>query len=89
VLLEYQIWDDIHAGRIEEDCTLLSRFLLISFADLKKWRFYYSVAFPALVPDPPATLVYLKPASEFFSLKEVLNVKTLNFLWAFNVVCLF
>lgn len=65
-----KILADIHAGRIEEDCTLLSRFLLISFADLKKWRFYYSLAFPALVLDPPATLVDLKPASECFSLKE-------------------
>lgn len=56
---------------MEKECALLSRFLVISFADLKKWRFYYSVAFPALVLDPPANVVDLRPASEWLSLKEV------------------
>lgn len=71
IWLNCQIWDDIHNGEIEKECALLSRFLLISFADLKKWRFYYSVAVPALVLNPPATLATLKPASEWFSLEEV------------------
>ncbi|KAL2930902.1 Ubiquitin-like modifier-activating enzyme atg7 [Bienertia sinuspersici] len=69
-----KIWNDIRDGKIEKDCSLLSRFLLTSYADLKKWRFYYSVAFPALVLDPPATLVNLKPASEYFNPEEAESV---------------
>ncbi|PQQ03315.1 ubiquitin-like modifier-activating enzyme atg7 [Prunus yedoensis var. nudiflora] len=40
------------------------------FPDLKKWSFHYWFAFPALVLDPPATLVDLRPASQCFSLEE-------------------
>ncbi|KAI8525685.1 hypothetical protein RHMOL_Rhmol13G0248700 [Rhododendron molle] len=65
-----KVWDDIHSGKAEEDCAVLSRFLLISFADLKKWSFHYWFAFPALVLDPPATLVDLRPASQWLSLDE-------------------
>ncbi|XP_075650262.1 ubiquitin-like modifier-activating enzyme atg7 [Castanea sativa] len=57
------IWDDIHTGKAVEDSAVLSRFLLVSFADLKKWTFHYRFAFPAPVLDPPATLVDLKRAS--------------------------
>lgn len=65
-----KIWDDIHSGVAEKDCTVLARFLCISFADLKKWNFHYWFAFPALKLDPPATLVGLKPASKGLSLEE-------------------
>ena len=66
-----QIWVDIHNGNVEKDCARLLRFLLFSFADLKKWEFNFRVAFPALVLDPPPTLVHLKPASDWFSVEEV------------------
>ncbi|GFY88970.1 ThiF family protein [Actinidia rufa] len=65
-----KVWEDIHSGKAEEDSAVLSRFLLISFADLKKWSFHYWFAFPALVLDPPATLVDLRPASQWLSLEE-------------------
>ncbi|XP_047311019.1 ubiquitin-like modifier-activating enzyme atg7 [Impatiens glandulifera] len=70
-----KIWEDIHSGKAEEDAALLSRFLLISFADLKKWRFHYWFAFPALMLDPPATLVKLKPASQWFSIQEAESLR--------------
>ncbi|XP_021766091.1 ubiquitin-like modifier-activating enzyme atg7 [Chenopodium quinoa] len=81
-----KIWDDIRNGKVEEDCALLSRFLLISFADLKKWRFYYSVAFPALVLDPPATFVDLNPASEWFSVEEAKSVSAACNEWRSSTV---
>ncbi|CAA7040912.1 unnamed protein product [Microthlaspi erraticum] len=69
-----KIWEDIQSGKALEDCALLSRFLVISFADLKKWSFRYWFAFPALVLDPPASLIELKPASEYFSTEEAESV---------------
>ncbi|KAF5177870.1 Ubiquitin-like modifier-activating enzyme atg7 [Thalictrum thalictroides] len=65
-----KIWEDIHSGKAEEDSSVLLRFLLISFADLKKWSFHYWFAFPALVLDPAATLIDIRPASHCFSLEE-------------------
>ncbi|KAF6176085.1 hypothetical protein GIB67_000179, partial [Kingdonia uniflora] len=65
-----KIWEDICSGKAEEESAVLSRFLLISFADLKKWTFHYWFAFPALALDPPATLIDLKPASQCFTSEE-------------------
>eukprot|EP00252_Welwitschia_mirabilis_P026079 TRINITY_DN8374_c0_g1_i1.p1 TRINITY_DN8374_c0_g1~~TRINITY_DN8374_c0_g1_i1.p1 ORF type:complete len:590 (-),score=92.26 TRINITY_DN8374_c0_g1_i1:893-2662(-) len=65
-----KIWDDIRSGTAEKDCSLLCRFLLISYADLKKWDFYYWFAFPALVMDPPALVTCIRPASEVFNKVE-------------------
>lgn len=65
-----KIWEDIHSGRVEQESSVLSRFLLISFADLKQWKFYYRFAFPALKLDPPATIASLEPASQCFSPEE-------------------
>ncbi|KAI0492995.1 hypothetical protein KFK09_027271 [Dendrobium nobile] len=65
-----KIFDDIISGKADEDCAVLSRFLLISFADLKKWTFRHWFAFPALSLEPPATLVNIQPASKAFSSEE-------------------
>ncbi|XP_043808495.1 ubiquitin-like modifier-activating enzyme atg7 isoform X2 [Manihot esculenta] len=69
-----KIWEDIHTGKAVEDSAVLSRFLLISFADLKKWSFHYWFAFPALTFDPPVTVVDLKPASQWFTSQEADSV---------------
>ncbi|KAG5636737.1 hypothetical protein H0H81_006995 [Sphagnurus paluster] len=44
-----KIWDHILATR---DTKLLSHFLLITFADLKKYKYYYWFSFPAFVSKP-------------------------------------
>uniref|UniRef100_A0A2P2LII0 Ubiquitin-like modifier-activating enzyme ATG7 n=1 Tax=Rhizophora mucronata TaxID=61149 RepID=A0A2P2LII0_RHIMU len=69
-----KIWEDVQTGKAVDDSAILSRFLLISYADLKKWSFHYWFAFPALVLDPPAKLVELKPASQLFTLEEAESV---------------
>ncbi|CAM6122251.1 unnamed protein product [Calypogeia fissa] len=76
-----QIWEDIHSGRAEEDSNLLSRFLLISFADLKKWSFYYWFAFPAIVITPPVTASFAKPASDVFTAGESSGVQAACSEW--------
>ncbi|KAF9606879.1 hypothetical protein IFM89_029478 [Coptis chinensis] len=70
-----KIWEDIRSGRAVEDSSLLSRFLLISLADLKKSSFNYRFALPALKVDPLATLIDLRPASIYFNLEEVPRIK--------------
>ncbi|KII83394.1 hypothetical protein PLICRDRAFT_47280 [Plicaturopsis crispa FD-325 SS-3] len=44
-----EIWDNVLARR---DPATLNRFLLITYADLKKYKYYYWFAFPALVAKP-------------------------------------
>jgi ubiquitin-like modifier-activating enzyme ATG7 len=51
------IWDAINDGTIYSCPSLLASFLVLSFADLKKYKFNYWFVFPALVMDPPWTPV--------------------------------
>lgn len=65
-----KIWDDIHNGKVEESSSVLLRFMVISFAELKKGSFYYWFAFPALMLDPAARVVSLRSASQCLSLEQ-------------------
>ncbi|OXV06615.1 hypothetical protein Egran_05617 [Elaphomyces granulatus] len=47
------IWDAINDGTIYSSPSLLSSFVVLSFADLKKYRFHYWFTFPAIHSDPP------------------------------------
>ena len=51
------IWDAIVDGTIYSCPSLLSSFTAICFADLKKYKFTYFFAFPALHSDPPWRLI--------------------------------
>ncbi|KEF51571.1 autophagy-like protein 7 [Exophiala aquamarina CBS 119918] len=46
------IWEAINDGTIYSCPSLLASFLVLSFADLKKYKFSYWFAFPALTQDP-------------------------------------
>ncbi|XP_054071989.1 ubiquitin-like modifier-activating enzyme ATG7 isoform X7 [Rissa tridactyla] len=47
-----EIWEAIKSGAALENPMLLNRFLLLTFADLKKYHFYYWFCYPALCfPD--------------------------------------
>lgn len=47
------LWRDIVSGAAEENPALLNPFTVLTFADLKKWAFYYWFAFPALKLQTP------------------------------------
>jgi ubiquitin-like modifier-activating enzyme ATG7 len=47
-----QIWDAIHDGTIYSCPSLLCSFSAICYADLKKYRFTYHFAYPAVHSDP-------------------------------------
>ncbi|KAI9143283.1 hypothetical protein BKA69DRAFT_1026812 [Paraphysoderma sedebokerense] len=51
-----QIWQDIKSGRALTEPHLLTRFLLLTHADLKKYKFYYWFGYPALLPPQPYTV---------------------------------
>lgn len=52
-----QIWTSICSGDAVKDPSVLSRFLVLTFADLKKYHYYYWFAFPCLCPPEDFTLL--------------------------------
>ncbi|KAL2919148.1 Autophagy protein 7 [Polyrhizophydium stewartii] len=62
-----EIWQDILSGAAAQDPRLLGRFLLLTFADLKKYKFYYWFAFPAILPLEPFKLeTPVRPLAEVY-----------------------
>lgn len=68
-----KILHDILSGKIEECPSLLLRFLVISFADLKNWKVYYNVAFPSVFYSK-MTLLSLHSASQVLSQEEATSL---------------
>ncbi|KAJ2712103.1 Autophagy protein 7 [Coemansia spiralis] len=48
-----EVLDAIRSGAATQTPVLLWPFLLLSFADLKRYHFYHWLAFPAVTADPP------------------------------------
>ncbi|XP_062516954.1 ubiquitin-like modifier-activating enzyme ATG7 isoform X2 [Corticium candelabrum] len=74
-----RVWESIVSGRAVDNPSLLVQFFLFTFADLKKYYFYYWFAFPALCPED--TVV----AEEAVSIETCFNSKqmsTLQSRWA-------
>ncbi|KXG53925.1 Molybdenum cofactor biosynthesis, MoeB [Penicillium griseofulvum] len=70
------IWDAIHDGTILSCPSLLCSFVIVSFADLKKYKFHYWFAFPAIHSDPQ--WVPVKPTnqvSEQYQDQDIDNLK--------------
>lgn len=51
-----EIWNSIKSGDALKDLALLSRFLLLTYADLKKYKFYYWFGSPCLLAPETVTL---------------------------------
>eukprot|EP01048_Picozoa_sp_COSAG05_P001094 COSAG05_NODE_34_length_27784_cov_62.890129_24_plen_701_part_00 len=65
-----RIWDDICSGAAVAKPSLLNRFVLIAFADLKTWTFYHWFCFPGLCislgDGIPQLIGAAQLASEYF-----------------------
>ncbi|KAN0032972.1 hypothetical protein ACTA71_011179 [Dictyostelium dimigraforme] len=48
-----RIWNDIKNGNVDKDTSLLNRFILLTYADIKNHQFYYMFGIPALLPSQP------------------------------------
>ncbi|EGO00864.1 autophagy-related protein [Serpula lacrymans var. lacrymans S7.3] len=68
-----KIWDSIVT---KKDTSLLNQFLLITFADLKKYRYYYWFSFPAFASKPSWEISEngWKAAAEELSPKQLTSV---------------
>ncbi|CAM9987365.1 unnamed protein product, partial [Phaeothamnion confervicola] len=58
-----EVWAEILSGAAVAEPERLARFLLLSFADLKRNTFLYWCAFPALVSPRPFRLRYVSPGT--------------------------
>lgn len=73
-----EIWESITSRKALTDPNLLSKFLLLTFADLKKYYYYFWFAFPALCPEKEFSLAN-KPCKlcDVYSPEKV----TINFIF--------
>uniref|UniRef100_A0AAQ4QVV9 Ubiquitin-like modifier-activating enzyme ATG7 n=1 Tax=Gasterosteus aculeatus aculeatus TaxID=481459 RepID=A0AAQ4QVV9_GASAC len=72
-----EIWDAIQSGAALKDPSILCKFILLTFADLKKYNFYYWFCFPALcfpegikIIQPPSALEKVFSAKQITALQE-------------------
>ncbi|OQE20354.1 hypothetical protein PENSTE_c013G05836 [Penicillium steckii] len=70
------IWDAINDGTIYSCPSLLSSFIILSYADLKKYKFSYWFAFPAIHSDPP--WIPTQPASSQSDTNQSEDINTLQ-----------
>ena len=74
-----QIWEHILKTR---DTSLLTHFLVITFADLKKYRYYYWFAFPAFMSKPAWEIA----ADGWKDAKDELSAEAVSQLMTFLVL---
>ncbi|KAJ1920480.1 Autophagy protein 7 [Mycoemilia scoparia] len=73
----------IWSGEATRNPSLLFQFVLISFGDLKKYKFYYQVGIPALISNPPDTYASsIKPLYQNYTAWQVKEIvqKSCNYI---------
>jgi hypothetical protein len=63
-------------GRVLDEPDRLSRFLLLTFANLKSYKYYYWFAFPAFAPSELFKVVSVKHFAEVFPAISVSGCST-------------
>uniref|UniRef100_A0A8C1PJ37 Ubiquitin-like modifier-activating enzyme ATG7 n=1 Tax=Cyprinus carpio TaxID=7962 RepID=A0A8C1PJ37_CYPCA len=75
-----EIWSTIQSGAVLEDSSILNKFILLTFADLKKYHFYYWFCFPALCFLEGVQLV-----QEPVSLEQSFSAKQLQYMHFYSL----
>ena len=69
------MWENIVNGNALNNPNLLNEFFVISFADLKTYKFYYWFAFPALSFDKPIQLETSKSIKHYFTQQQFIDLQ--------------
>ena len=76
-----QIWNHIRSGDALKDPQLLNTFTLLCFSDLKKYKFYYWLCVPAILPLEPFLLKSKKELdSDLLNAPSLLGMQSPFFL---------
>lgn len=78
-----KIQNAVQTGQALKNPNELGSFLLLTFADLKKYKFYYWFGFPAFMPTEPWVLLH-KQDSIDIDLKE--SLKNMRNNWPFFAI---
>lgn len=80
----FKLWESIKSGDAIKNPSQLSLFAMITFADLKKYKFYYWFAFPAIVPKIPFELIKGLTVNSLYSKEELVNLRQVYTLYKTN-----
>ena len=78
-----KIQNAVQTGQALKNPNELGSFLLLTFADLKKYKFYYWFGFPALMPSEPWTLLHKQDSIDADLL---LSLKSMDHDWPFFTI---
>lgn len=72
--ISIKIMEDIKSGAVDKDPTALCRFLVLIFADLKKYYFYYWFLYPAIVPKEQISVSQINAITAKYSEDEIVSI---------------